>query len=125
MEFIIIGTVVFGIILWRFLPWFFVQLLPESDPYAEYKVLYNRVIDYDFKKGASDDLEKRLDRAVENYTDSFALYYNLKARIEYYYHLGGNNEKVIEDLERARDYAPTDDEGIYIYDLYDELTKTP
>lgn len=126
VEISIIGAIILGIVLWRFLPWFFVQPLPEpSDPYIEYKSLYNRVMDYDFEKGASADLEKRLDHAVDNYLDSFALYYNLKARIEYYHRLGGNDAKVIEDLERARDYAPTQDEEVYIMDLYQEITKTP
>ena len=121
IEIAIIGTIVLGVILWAFLPWFFVQPVPATDPYEQYKILYNKVIGYDFSKGPSSDLERRLNHALESYEDSFRRYYNLKARIEYNYRLG-NNSKAIEDLKEAMNYAPTEDESTYVYDLYQKLT---
>ena len=117
IELTILGIMVFGVILWRFLPWFFVQPVPvTSDLYGEYKILYNSVMDYDFSKGPSIELEKRLDRAINGNGTSLQLYYNLKARIEYNYHLE-RYEAVLEDIEQAKNYAPIEYEVKYLENL--------
>lgn len=114
IELLLVGLVVFGIILWRFLPWLFVQPISTSSDHDQiYKNLYNTVLAYDFSKGRDEDLEKRMERAIEGNSTSSQLYYNLKARIEYNHRLQRYDE-VREDIDRVEDYIPDEEERTYI-----------
>ena len=123
IEIVAIAVIVFGVILWRFIPWLSDQPLPISDnPDSEYKNLYSIVESYDFSKGPDEQLEKRMDRAIEGNSNSIQLYYNLKARLEYNYRLG-NYDLAREDLEEAKSYIPNEKEYEYIVDIDEKLSK--
>lgn len=130
IELIIIGAIILGVILWRFLPWFFVQPIPVSDdPYAKYRALYSDVMDYDFENnGPSSELENRISRALSGNSDPIQLYYNLKAKIEYYYHIG-DYETALEAAKEAKGYAQISAEREYtermIKDLEEKTSETP
>lgn len=124
-ELIIIGAIILGIVLWRFLPWFFAQPLPTSgQPYAEYELLYNEVVEYDFNKGPSSYLENKIDRILSGNNSPIQLYYNLKAKTEYYYRLG-DYEKALEAAKEASNYAHIPSESEYIEDMIKKLEETP
>lgn len=124
IELIIIGAIILGILLWRFLPWFFVQPVPTSDdPYIEYKTLYNDVENYDFDDGPSSELESRINRALAGDSNPIQLYYNLKAKTEYYYHIG-DYDTALETVSEAKNYAHTPSEQEYV-DKMIEALKTP
>lgn len=117
IELLLVGLVVFGIILWRFLSWLFVQPISTSSDHDQiYKNLYNTVLAYDFSKGRDEDLEKRMERAIEGNSTSSQLYYNLKARIEYNHRLQRYGE-VREDIDRVEDYIPDEEERTYIQNI--------
>ncbi len=119
-ELIIVGSLLLIVVSVSFFPWLFSQPFPNRDLYSGYKHLYNQVVNYDYSKGPSDDLEARINRALESNSTSTQIYFNLKARIEYNYRLG-NYDLVESDLDQARAYAPTYSEYEYVEKLSDEI----
>lgn len=119
-ELIIVGSLLLIVMSISFFPWFLSQPFPNGDLYSGYKHLYNQVINYDYSKGPNDDLEARINHALESNSTSTQIYFNLKARIEYNYRLG-NYAAIEPDLNQARAYVPTYSEYEYIEKLSDEI----
>ena len=93
-----------------FIPWASNQPAPYVDPYADYKLLYNDVHSYDYKKGRDRTLEERLDKGVNNEDISdIRRFFNYKARGDYYRHFEFYHSAA-ESYEAALEIAPDPDE---------------
>lgn len=96
-----------------------------ADPEDVYKILYNEVMNYDYTHGRNAGLEKRIENGTkENSTELISsgstgmenkqLYYNLKAKAEYYIRLG-QYRTTMETLKKMQGLAPDGPEMAYIY----------
>lgn len=119
---IILIAIVLVILGIRFIPWLFSQPL-TTDKYAQYRTLYNTIVDYNYDNGRDANLETRLDDATSSdmaENNPTRYFFNLQAKALYYQHFG-YTRKAIHLLEEAVYYAPDEDEldvVEYAIDLY-------
>lgn len=116
--------VVAAIILACLSPWILSQPVHVSDPYKDYKHLYHIVEKYNYDKGPDEGLEDRIDRALNSNSSSSQRYFNLKAKLEYYYRLN-EYDMIKSDLKEAYDVAPTNEELDYLDNLASKILPSP
>lgn len=110
VEIAILVIIITGIMLAYYLPWESANIAP--DKYREYKTLYHEVENYNFNKGPNQSLSDKLQKALNDQNSSSTqVYFDLRARANYYIGLGYHNTAIV-DLERALDLTPGPEEYV-------------
>lgn len=117
-ELVVIGAVGLVVFLVRFVPWLMQQPIPGYDPYAKYYGLFKEVESYDYTRGGSESLEKRLDQETSYIgSEPVGYYFKLKAKI-YYYNRIGFYAYANQIADRAMGFVPTGEERLFVYSMY-------